>query len=357
MLRIAKREELNKKQIILLRIMAIFSALFVSSVFLLFLKHNPFIVFSAMLKGCFGSLYRFKETINTTIPLVITSLGIMIAFKMKFWNIGAEGQIFMGAFAATYFALNFPQLPKPILLILMAVSAIVAGGMWLLIPALFKAQFGTNETLFTLMLNYIALKWITYLQYSLWRDPEAMGFPKIPNYTENAILPNFLGIHSGWLIALALVIVVYIIMNHTKIGYEIEVIGESENTAKYAGINIKRTIIKAMFIGGGICGLVGMIQASAISGTLTVEVTGGVGYTAIITAWLSGLSAPVAIITSFLFAILTQGGAFIQTAFRIPAAVAQILQALILFFVLASEFAIKYKFVYQSKSKANKEVS
>lgn len=350
-MRIAKRDELTGNKATCVRIIAILAALVFSGAFLLITGENPVEIYISMIDGALGSGYRLSETINIAIPLLIASLGMMIAYKMKFWNIGAEGQIFMGAFGATFFALYFNTLPRPLLLILMAIGAMVMGGIWLLIPAYFKGKFGTNETLFTLMMNYVAIKWITYLQYSLWKDPNSMGFPRIANFGENALLPKLFGVHIGWLIALILVAFVYIYMTRTKTGYELAVIGESENTARYAGINIKSTMFKTMLIGGGIVGLTGMIQVSGISGTLSVELTGGMGYTAVITTWLSGLSAPVAVIVCFLFAMLEQGGSYIQTAFQISASVAQVLQSIILFFVLGSEFFIRYKFVRDKKIK------
>jgi simple sugar transport system permease protein len=205
-----------------------------------------------MVQGAFGTAYRFKETIVKAIPLVITSLGIAIAFKMQFWNIGGEGQIAMGAFAATYFALFMNDMPKPLLLLVMMLAAMVMGGLWALIPAFFKAQWGTNETIVTLMMNYIGLKWVTFLQYGPWKDPKSLGFPKVAVFPDNAILPELFGIHIGWVIALVLVAAVYIFLNHTKKGYEIAVIGESMNTARYAGINIKKTILIAIMLSGGL---------------------------------------------------------------------------------------------------------
>ncbi len=349
MFRIAKRTGLTKKQTVIYRIIAVFSALLASGVFILILGHNPVAVYASMLEGAFGTLYRFKETIIKTIPLVITSLGICVAFKMKFWNIGAEGQIFMGAFAASYFALNYPGIPMPLMLLIMAAAGFIGGGVWALIPAFFKAQFGTNETLFTLMMNYIALKWVTYLQYGPWKDPAVSGFPLIAKFKENAILPKLFGIHIGWLVMLVLVVVIYIFMHYTKKGYEVAVVGESENTARYAGMNIKSIIITSVLISGGICGLAGMIQASGVNQTLGIEVTSGIGYTAIITTWLGQLSAPVILVVSFLFAMLLQGGSYIQTAFQIPQAVAQLIQGTILFFVLGSEFFIQYRLVFKRR--------
>lgn len=354
MLRIIKRQEIKKSKITLIQVSAILLALITAALFIFSLGHNPLNVYFSMLEGSFGSVYRFKETLIKTIPLTITSLGILIAFKMKFWNIGGEGQIYMGAFAASFFALKFSYLPKPLLLTIMIIAGIIGGGLWALIPAIFKANFDTNETLFTLMLNYIAIKWVTYLQYSLWKDPKALGFPKIPNFSENAVLPKLFGIHIGWVITIILVIFIYIFIHHTKKGYEISVIGESENTANYAGMNVKKVILLSMFLSGGLCGLAGMIQASAVNNTLSVQLSGGVGFTAIIVTWLSGLSSPLILLVSFLFSVLVQGGSYIQTAFQIPQAAAEIIQGLILFFVLGSEFFIKYQIEFNKRNKVKK---
>ena len=349
MIRIAKRSDVSKRRNIAARSAAVLLALALSALFIVFLGHDPIKVYISMLEGSFGSLYRVKETVIKTIPLTITSLGILMAFKMKFWNIGAEGQMLMGAFLASYFALNYPEMNRMGLLLLMMAAGAVGGGLWALIPAWFKSRYATNEVLFTLMMNYIALKWVTYLQYGPWRDKSALGFPKIPNFTTNAILPKWMGIHAGWFIALLLTALVYLLIHYTKKGYEINVIGESESTGAYAGMNVRRIILQAMFMGGALAGISGMIQASAVSNTLSVEVTGGVGYTAIIVTWLSGLSAPLIVVVSFLFAVLIQGGSYIQTAFQIPQSAAQILQGMILLFVLGSEFFVKYRIILKDK--------
>jgi simple sugar transport system permease protein len=350
MLRVVKRNEVSRKESIVIRVASVFFALVVSSIFIYAIKLNPLQVYASMLKGAFGSPYSIRETIKLAIPLIITALGISIAFKMQFWNIGGEGQIIMGAFASSFFALKFPDLSKPVLLTIMIIAGIIGGGLWALIPAVFKSKWKTNETIVTLMMNYIALKWVTFLQYGPWKDKTAQGFPKIPNFSDNATLPDIFGVHIGVIFAVVLVAAVYLFMNRTKKGYEIAVLGESENTALYAGININKTIIIAMMLSGGLCGLTGMIQASAISNTLSVEVSGGVGFTAIIISWLSSLSAPITLIVGVLFAALEQGGSFIQTAFGIPSAAASILQSMILFFVLGSEFFIKYKILISNNA-------
>ena len=314
----------------------------VTGFFIYILGHNPLEVFGAILKGAFGSEYRFVETITKTIPLAITSIAVGIAFKMKFWNIGAEGQIIMGACFSSFIALNCTNLSKPIMLPLMMLAGIIGGGIWALIPAFFKAKFNTNETIFTLMMNYIAFKWVIYLQYGPWKDPGALGFPKIPNFVSAAVLPEIFGVHIGWIIMFVIALIFYFFMNHSKLGYEINVVGESENTARYAGISVFAIVLINLFISGGLSGLVGMIQVSGVNKTLSMNIAGGIGFTAIITSWLAGLSIPIILIVSFLFAAMVQGSTFIQMAFQIPQAAAEIIQGLLLFFVLGSEFFIRY---------------
>lgn len=337
------RSDCSKREAALIRTAAIVMALTAASFLIIILGHNPFSVYTSMINGAFGSSYRVIETFRKSIPLIIASLGIALAFRLRFWNIGAEGQILMGAFGASCFALYMPNLNTFILLPLMAIGGIVCGGIWGAIPAYFRAKFRTNETIFTLMMNYVALKIITYLQYGPWKDPAALGFPKIPTFTKNGVLPDLFGLHIGWIIALILVAVMHLMVNHTKRGFEINVVGESENTGRYAGMNVQKIIIVTIFISGGLCGLCGMIEASGVDRSLSVEITKGVGYTAIITSWLGRLRAPVIAVVCVLFAAMVQGGTFIQMSYQIPQSAAQILQGLILFFVLGSEFFIRYK--------------
>lgn len=357
MIKITKRAEPPKTQEALINAIAIIFSIVCAGLVILILGYNPIKIFHQIIVGALGTEMRIQQTIIKAIPLLITSLGIAIAFKMKFWNIGGEGQIIMGAFGASLVALNIPStVPSVITLFAMAGSAIIFGGMWAFIPAFFKAKMGTNETIFTLMMNYIAIKWVTYLQYGPWKDPASQGFPKIANFEANAILPSLFGVHIGWLIALVLVVIVYVFMNHTKKGFEITVVGQSLETARYAGMNINSVIITAMLASGGLCGLAGMIQASAIERTLTHALSGGYGFTAIITTWLGRLSPPIIMFVCFAFAILIQGGAYLQIALSVPAAVADMIQGTILFFVLGSEFFLMYKVGFERKS-SKKEVA
>ena len=350
MMKLSKRADLPKKQESVIRAIAVLFSLVCAGLVIMILGYNPLLVFREIVIGAVGTEMRIQQTIIKAIPLIITSLGILVAFKMKFWNIGGEGQIMMGAFGASLVALNIPAaLPAPVTLLAMAASAMLFGGIWAFIPAFFKARFGTNETIFTLMLNYIAIKWVTYLQYGPWKDPESQGFPKIANFEPNAVLPSLFGVHIGWIISIVLVVLVYFFINHTKKGFEITVVGESIETARYAGMNIKAIIITSMLISGGLCGLTGMIQASAIERTLTSTLSGGYGFTAIITTWLGRLSAPVILVVCIAFAILLQGGAYIQIALAIPSSVAEMIQGIILFFVLGSEFFLQYRLSFNHK--------
>lgn len=349
MIRMAKRTNLSNTQAILIRVIAVVLALLTSSMFIWLMGHNPLQVYKSMIDGAFGTKYRIIETFKVAIPIILASIGIMIAFKMKFWNIGGEGQILMGAFFATYLALNYADLPKPLLLLLMLIAGFIGGGLWALIPAVLKQKYDTNETIITLMLNYIAIKWITYLQYGPWKDPKAFGFPKIANFQPSAILPNLFGLHIGWVITLVIVVIVAVMMKYSKWGYHISVIGESKDTARYSGISINKIVVTSIFISGGICGLVGFIQASAVDQTLTAGLSAGYGFTAIITTWLSALVPSIIIPVSVLFAALVKGGSFIQTAFQIPNSAADVLQSLILFFVIGSEFFAKYRLIFLKK--------
>ncbi|MEG0847080.1 MAG: ABC transporter permease [Niameybacter sp.] len=341
--RVLKQANPTSKKKILCTVMALVLAMVLTSLLIAVMGHNPFQVYYSMIEGCIGTPHRVRQTIITAIPLVITSIGVGIAFRMRFWNIGAEGQILMGGCFATFAALYFKELPGIVLLPTMMLLGALGGGLWALIPALLKAKFNTNETIVTLMMNYIALKWIVFLQYGPWKDPAAMGFPKIANFTDNAILPKVFGVHIGWIIALSLVGAIYYLIYYTKTGYEIQVLGESENTARYAGMNVKKVILIAMMLSGAICGLTGMIQASAVNNTLTMDLTAGVGNTAIIIAWLSNLKTPWMLVVSILFAILNQGASYIQTVYQIPQAAAEVIQGIILFCILGSQFFIHYK--------------
>ncbi|ULQ60919.1 ABC transporter permease [Brucepastera parasyntrophica] len=346
MIHIASKRELSMLQENLLRLAAVAIALLASALIMLIMGYNPLDIYAKIISGSLGTAYRFRETVNKAIPLTVLSLGTAVAFRMRFWNIGAEGQFYLGAYGASLIAFGFPDLPAFVLLPLMFIAGFIFGGLWALIPGLLRAKFSASETLVTLMLNYVAVKWISYLQYGPWKDPAASGFPKIASFSKNAVLPSLFGIHIGWVITLVLAVLMFILLKKSKLGYEIDVLGESEATARYAGMNVSRIMLTAILISGGLCGIAGMMQASAIEQSLSDQLSGGLGFTAVITTWLARLSPPVTVVVSFLFSMLIQGGNFLQSSLKIPSSMAQILQGIIIFFVLGSEFFIRHKFVW-----------
>lgn len=323
-----------------IRIVAIVASLLLAGVIMIFMGYNPVKIYGKIVKVSFS---RITETLEKTIMLTTLSLGSAIAFRMKFWNIGAEGQFYMGAFGAACIAFAFPDLHPALLLTMMCFVGFLFGGIYALIPALIKAKFATSETLVTLMLNYIAISFISYLQYGPWKDPSALGAAKIANFSENAVLPKVFGLHIGWIITLVLVVIMTILMKYSKLGYQIDVLGESETTAKYAGMNTLKIMLIAVMISGGLCGMAGFMQASAIEKSITDSMSSGLGFTAVITAWLAKLKPPAIVVVSFAFSMLLQSGTTLQVSMKIPSSITDILQGLIIFFVLGSEFFINYR--------------
>ncbi len=350
-IRISKRAEVGTKKAVLFRAVSVAAAIIAGGLFILCIGYNPFSVYGTIIKGAFSTSMAFQATVKVMIPLLISSLGVTLAFKMKFWNIGAEGQIIAGAICASYFALFHADLPHFLLMIIMFAAGIIGGGLYGLIPAFFKAKFGTNETLFTLMLNYIALYVIVWLRDGAWADPESGGFPKIARFVSNAQLDKVGGIQVGWIIGLILTVIVFIYLYKPKQGYEISVVSESHATARYAGMNPKKIMLRTMFLSGAVCGIAGMVQATGSDMTLATSVAGGVGFTAIIVAWLAQLEPIAILIVSFLFAVLEKGSSVMQSTFGLSTYCADVLQGIILFFVLAGEFFIRYKFVVNGKER------
>ena len=309
---------------------------------------NPLKVFGTMFGGAFGSSRKIWILGQNLAVLLCISLAVTPAFKMRFWNIGAEGQITAGAIAASYFALYWVgKVPSAVLLLIMGAAGAVAGGIWALIPAFFKARWNTNETLFTLMMNYIIIGVVRWLQGGPWEGRP--GSQIIPMFDQSAWLPEVFGVHCGWIIVLVLVVVMHLYMNYTKHGYEIAVIGDSLNTARYAGMNVGHVMMRTMFLSGAISGLVGFIVASGANNTLYDGVANGVGFTSITVAWLSQLNAFAMIVISALLAILEKGAETLQTAMQVPTSISDIVTGILLFCMLGCEFFINYRMIFRRK--------
>jgi len=347
-LRIAKKESSGGLQALMIRVSSVLAALLLAGLIMAAMGYDPIAAFLAIVKGSFGSAYGLTNTVTVAIPLLILALGLSISFSMRFWNIGGEGQLVIGAIFATYVSHHLPEnTSTPVYLAAMMAAAMTGGALYALIPGLFRAFSGTNETLFTLMLNYVAIKIAVFLRLELWKDPAAKGFPHIKAIPDAAHLPKVFGVHAGWIIALVCTAFVFVFLKYTKRGYETRVVGESERTAHYAGINVRKVLVSGVLLSGAIVGLAGFVKLSGASFMLSESIGGGNGFSAVIIAWLAQLNAPVMLLVSLLFAAMEQGAMSMELSLSIPVSVSDIIKGLILFTALASEFFINYRVVFE----------
>jgi len=249
-LKLLKREQDSWAAQIIVPVLSVLLALVFGWIFLWFYGIDPAQTYIRMWDGAFGNSYALSETLVKAIPLMLAGLAVSLAFRMKLWNIGAEGQIYMGAFAASGIALSMGNLSAWLLLPLMLLMGFVAGGLWALIPATLRAYWNVNETITTLMLNYVAIFWVDSLVFGPWKDPQSLGFPLSPRFSANAYLPTIgdTRVHMGLLIALLIALIFYFLLQYTRWGYEVKVVGESPEAARYAGISVVKNILLVMMI-------------------------------------------------------------------------------------------------------------
>lgn len=361
MIRLERRSAPSPAGLILIPLIAVILALITGAIFLYInglgspkgiTWGQVFSVYTGMLDGAVGSSYGISETIVKAIPLMICGLGVSIAFRMQLWNIGAEGQFYMGAFGAAWVALSFSDLPVYIMLPAMIFVGMLCGGIWGLLPAIPRAYLGVNETITTLMLNYVAMLWVNYLIFGPWKDPQGMNFPLSKPFEPAAILPA-LGssrVHFGLIIGIFIAVALWFTLRKSRWGYEITVIGESPRTAQYAGMNIAKNILLVMFLSGAIAGLAGMAEVSAITQRMQPNISPGYGYTAIIVAWLGKLNPFAIIFVSVILGALQVGGYSVQSS-GVPAAIVFMIQGSLLFFVLGGEFFNRFRIVLKGKTR------
>jgi ABC-type uncharacterized transport system permease subunit len=307
---------------------------------------DPLEAYNTVLTGAFTSVDGLAGTAVKAIPLILCGLGVALAFRTLLWNIGAEGQLFMGAFAATGVALYVIPDASPLLLIpTMLLVGALAGGLWGLIPGALKGLLGVNEIITSLMLNYVAILWVDYLIYGPWRDPAGYGFPGTAPF-EAARFPRLPGtrVHLGLLVGILAAAVIAFALQRTRWGYETRVIGENQQAARYAGMSLVKNILLVMFLSGGLAGLAGASELCGLTTPrLQMGLSPGYGYTAIIVAWLARLNPWAIVLVAFLFAGLLVGGDRMQIVMHLPRATAYILQGIVLFAVLGGELFIRYR--------------
>ena len=353
---IAKRDTLPWYQAVLIRGGAIVLALIVCAIVTTLLTgENPLNVYSTILYGAFGTPRKSWVTFHNLAILLGISLAVTPAFKMRFWNIGAEGQVLIGclATAACMICLG-DKLPNAALILVMIVAAIAAGALWGFLPAIFKAKWNTNETLFTLMMNYIATQLAAFF-IIVWEVPKGAGKIGIINQNSEA---GWLPVIGGkqYLLTILVVavttILMYIYLNYSKHGYEIAVVGESQRTASYAGIKVERVIVRTMVLSGAICGLIGLLLTAGTDHTLTTTIVGGRGFTAVMVSWMAKFNPILMIFTSLLIVVLSRGASEISSDFGLNQSFADILTGVILFFIIGSEFFINYQVHFRRAAKS-----
>lgn len=356
-MRIVKRDGIATWKNWLIRLIFVVIALLISGLFIYGVtKLSPVAVYKSMFEGALGTARRTRTTIRDTMTLLCIGIGLAPAFKMRFWNIGAEGQMLIGGIATAGLMIYLGNsMSTPVLLLVMAITSIVAGALWGVIPALCKARWNTNETLFTLMMNYVAIQLTSYC-VALWENPYGSNtVGQINQQTRAGWFPDFLGSSIGLNVMLVLILTVgmYIYLRYSKQGYEIAVLGESINTARYAGIKPSRVIIRTMAISGAICGLAGFIAVAGASHTISTSTAGGRGFTAIIVAWVARFNTFVMLLISFLLVFLEKGAIEIASQFKLNDFASEVITGIILFCVIASEFFINYRVVFRKGKGAN----
>ncbi len=353
---IVKRSDIKKGRAWLIRVSAGLIALLICGIVNAVLTRGRFVEFYIELfNGAFGTERRIWNLLQNTALLLSVAIAVTPSFKMRFWNIGAEGQVLMGALACVVCVVYFgDKLSNPLLILVMLAFSVIAGAIWAVLPAIFKAQWNTNETLFTLMMNYIAMNLVAFC-INKW-SPDGSGtmgllkfghFPKIAN---QAYLLNII-------IVIVLTAVLYIYLRFSKHGYEISVVGESEKTAKYIGINVKKVIVRTMILSGVLCGIVGLLLVGGTHHTINTNLAGGRGFTAILVSWLAHFNPLMMMVTSFLVVFLQQGSGQVATALNMGASAAysEIIVGIFFFFIIGCEFFLNYKVKFRSVKKEAKK--
>jgi simple sugar transport system permease protein len=296
---------------------------------------DPLVAYQAMIRGAFGGSRQLTETILKATPMLLIALGLTVAFKARVWNIGAEGQYFMGALLGSILALNFPTLPAIVLIPIMLLAGIIGGALWGLIPALLRTKRGMSEIISTLMLNYVAILIVEYVSRVPLRDPN--GFlPETAQFVDAARLPGLFGsrIHIGVLIALALVPVIHILIWRTPIGFRLRAIGSRASVARFAGIDVEMGIIFVLMLSGALAGLAGIMEVSYLHSRLKGAISGGYGFSAILVALLGRLHPVGVLFAAIFFSALTIGANTMHTLTGLPATLVDAIQALVVLFVL-----------------------
>ena len=351
---ISKRDTLPLPKALLIRGgILVLALVFCGLITTLLTGQDPIAVYRTILKGAFGSPRRIGVTFRNVAVLLGISLAVTPAFKMRFWNIGAEGQTIIGCLATTTcMILLGGKVPHALLIVISLAAALLAGAIWGFLPAFFKAKWNTNETLFTLMMNYIAMQLTSYF-IIVWEVPKGAGKIGIINQdTRAGWLPE---IGNSYLLPILIVglmtVLMYVYLQYSKHGYEIAVVGESQRTASYAGIKVDRVIIRTMVLSGALCAMMGFMMTAGIDHTLTTTIVNSRGFTAVMVSWMSKFNPFIMIASSLLLVTMDRGASEVASTLSLNHSFADILTGIILFFIIATEFFITYKVTLRKSSR------
>ena len=358
LIHITKRGNISTAGAWAVRVVAIVCAMLVCAVVTtLTTGINPVAVFASIFQGAFGTTRKVWMLFQNLAILLCVSLAVTPAFKMRCWNLGAEGQVLIGGLAsASCMILLGNTLPNWLVILLMVIFSVLAGAIWAGIPAFFKARFNTNETLFTLMMNYVATQLVAFFVI-LWEVPKGAGQIGIINQNSQVGWLPQIG-SSKYLLNIIVVAVItvamFIYLRYSKHGYEISVVGESERTARYIGIKVENVILRTMLLSGAICGIAGLLLVGGTDHTITTSIAGGRGFTAVMVSWLAKFNPITMVLTSFLLVLLDRGAGEISTNFGLNKSFSDILTGIILFFIIGSEFFIQYKINFRKAAKEDR---
>lgn len=340
---VTKRKETSALFKISATFISLFLSLFIAGLFLLIADVNPIAAYRDIIIESLGSFYGLSETLVKTTPLIFCGLAVALAFRMNLWNIGAEGQLYMGAIGATYIALFSGIQIHWMMMAAMFLAAVFAGGMWASVAAFLKAKYNVNEVIITLLMNYIAILFGNFLIYGPWKDPKGFNFPLTAQFEGVARFSEYFDsrLHTGFILAIIFAFILYFVVEKTTWGFEVKVVGDNPAAAKYAGMSINKNIFLVMFISGALAAVAGFSEVAGVQHRLQHGLSAGYGYTAIIIAWLAKRSAIGVILVAFLMGVLFVGGDALQIYYQLPVAMLSVFQGLILFFLLAAEFFVQ----------------
>ncbi len=324
-------------------VFAIIAALIVVAILLLIVGRNPIVTYSGIFTGAFGSWFAFTETMVAASPIMLCGLGVAIAAWVGLMSIGAEGQIYLGAIGASCIALVLPGFPALIVLPLMFITSCLFGALWSGVPGILRVKFGVNETIVTLLLNYVALLLVEYLIHGQWRDPASYGWPQTIAFSHSAELPKWPGtrMHLGISFGIILGVMFWVLFPRTRIGFITRIIGKNPETASYAHYPVTRYLIMAMIISGAVAGLAGFGQVSGIEGRLRTGLSPGYGYTGFLVSWLARHNPLAIIFVAIMIGALMSGSDSLQLSENLPFASINILMGCIFFFLLCSDYFMK----------------